>query len=144
MASASGRQKRGKGQHQVDSLQDRQRRLDHVVKKHYRRITQAPHLAPCSSQDADNFFAGKELVFCSHVAAKVTREACREMRVWEARKNNREEPFYDVGPMRQCKSCPHHEGKPAPTLAEITVKCITLVLIEQEMKDRAKIYGRMA
>ena len=126
------------------SPRERQRKLDHVVKKHFHRISQAPHLNPCSTQDADAFFAGHEFVYCSHVAAKVTREACREMRVFESRKQTREEPYYDVGPLRQCKACPHHEGKPIPTLAEIRTKIIALVLIEQEMLDRANIYGRMA
>lgn len=65
--------------------------------------------------------------------------------MWKSRAESKEEPYFDMGPLRHCKVCPHNnEGKPAPTMAEITVKCLALVLIEMEMKDREKLYGRMA
>lgn len=112
-------------------------KLEIATNRHYRRVIRANHSrANCSEDDIKAFLANRETVFCTHVAAHVTEDACREFRKTLARVERGEEAYFDAGPLKQCLHCPNRRGAPPVTMADVQVKVIALALIGEEWASR--------
>lgn len=108
-----------------------------VVRKHFHRLkTGTPHRENCSESDIKAFLANRETIYCSHVAARVTDEACREFRKTLARVKDGSEAYFDAGPLQHCQNCPYRRGAPPVTLADVQTKVLALILVEREWAER--------
>lgn len=112
-------------------------RTEIATNRHFRRIREgSPNRENCSEDDIKAFLANRETVYCGHVEAHVTEEACCEFRKTLARVERGEEAYFDSGPLKQCQHCPNRKGPPPVTMADVQTKVIALALIEVEWASR--------